>query len=212
MRAILFASAIVATFVGRRAKRPRPVPGAMNFGVADHGECAGCEQAAQISITSLGDVSALLFASSKLCFGTSPTQAKKSRPDRKALGLARLATSAIASAGPTPEISSSRLLVAWDRCQAMMLGPALAIALVASLANPRAFRLGETFSLGSGSCRNRSSKNKEKRGNITKRGDRYLRSLFTAGALAVIRYAKIQSPGTGLGFWRGGQRRWPRSR
>jgi transposase len=28
-------------------------------------------------------------------------------------------------------------------------------------------------------------------GNITKQGDRYLRSLFTAGALALIRYAKI---------------------
>jgi transposase len=26
---------------------------------------------------------------------------------------------------------------------------------------------------------------------LSKRGDRYLRSLFTAGALAVIRYAKI---------------------
>ncbi|MGH8524024.1 MAG: transposase, partial [Gammaproteobacteria bacterium] len=30
-----------------------------------------------------------------------------------------------------------------------------------------------------------------KLGNISKRGDRYLRSLFAAGALAVIRYAKI---------------------
>ena len=28
-------------------------------------------------------------------------------------------------------------------------------------------------------------------GGITKQGDRYLRSLFTVGALAVIRYAKI---------------------
>jgi transposase len=32
---------------------------------------------------------------------------------------------------------------------------------------------------------------KEKLGNISKRGDRYLRSLFTTGALAVIRYAKL---------------------
>jgi hypothetical protein len=31
-----------------------------------------------------------------------------------------LATSAVASAGPTPGIASSRLLVALDRCQAMM--------------------------------------------------------------------------------------------
>src|SRR5262245_55521977 len=34
---------------------------------------------------------------------------------------------------------------------------------------------------------------------ISKQGDRYLRSLFTAGALAVIRYAKIH--GTGHRPW-----------
>jgi transposase len=37
-----------------------------------------------------------------------------------------------------------------------------------------------------------SSGGKDKLGSIGKQGDRYLRSLFTAGALAVIRYAKIQ--------------------
>ena len=36
-----------------------------------------------------------------------------------------------------------------------------------------------------------SSAGKEKLGSISKQGDRYLRSLFTTGALAVIRYAKI---------------------
>ena len=36
-----------------------------------------------------------------------------------------------------------------------------------------------------------SSGGKDRLGSISKRGDRYLRSLFTAGALAVIRYAKI---------------------
>ena len=36
-----------------------------------------------------------------------------------------------------------------------------------------------------------SSGGREKLGGISKQGDRYLRSLFTAGALAVIRYAKI---------------------
>ena len=37
-----------------------------------------------------------------------------------------------------------------------------------------------------------SSGGKDELGSISKQGDRYLRSLFTAGALAVIRYAKIQ--------------------
>ena len=36
-----------------------------------------------------------------------------------------------------------------------------------------------------------SSGGKDKLDSISKQGDRYLRSLFTAGALAVIRYAKI---------------------
>ena len=39
--------------------------------------------------------------------------------------------------------------------------------------------------------RQHSSGGKDKLGSICKQGDRYLRSLFTAGALAVIRYAKI---------------------
>ena len=36
-----------------------------------------------------------------------------------------------------------------------------------------------------------SSGGKDRLGGISKRGDRYLRRLFVAGALAVIRYAKI---------------------
>jgi len=36
-----------------------------------------------------------------------------------------------------------------------------------------------------------SSGGKNRLGNISKQGDRYLRGLFVAGALAVIRYAKI---------------------
>src|SRR6185369_12095476 len=56
----------------------------------------------------------------EFCLGTSPTQAEKSRPDRKALASATLATSAVASAGPTPGIASSRLLVKLDQCQLVM--------------------------------------------------------------------------------------------
>ena len=36
-----------------------------------------------------------------------------------------------------------------------------------------------------------SSEGKNRLGSISKQGDRYLRGLFVAGALAVIRYAKI---------------------
>ena len=72
------------------------------------------------------------------------------------------------------------------------VGPALATALVASVADPKAFRSGRDFSAWV--ClvpKQNSSGGKEELGNITEQGDRYLRSLFCAGALAVIRYAKI---------------------
>jgi Transposase IS116/IS110/IS902 family len=45
-----------------------------------------------------------------------------------------------------------------------------------------------------------SSGGKEKLGGISKQGDRCLRSLFTAGALAVIRYAKIHGTGAAPGL------------
>jgi transposase len=93
-----------------------------------------------------------------------------------------------------------RCIVAWHRSNETSkrldeipgVGPALATALVASVADPRVFRSGRDFSAWVGLVpKQNSSGGKEKLGSITKRGDRYLRSLFTAGALAVIRYAKI---------------------
>jgi transposase len=72
------------------------------------------------------------------------------------------------------------------------VGPALATALVASVPDAKAFRSGRDFSAWIGLVpKQNSSGGKERLGNITKQGDRYLRSLFCAGALAVIRYAKI---------------------
>ena len=72
------------------------------------------------------------------------------------------------------------------------VGPALATALVASVADAKAFRSGRNFSAWIGLVpKQHSSGGKDRLGSISKQGDRYLRSLFTAGALAVIRYAKI---------------------
>ena len=63
---------------------------------------------------------------------------------------------------------------------------------VASVADAKAFRSGRDFSAWIGLVpKQNSSGGKDKLGSITKQGDRYLRSLFCAGALAVIRYAKI---------------------
>ena len=93
-----------------------------------------------------------------------------------------------------------RLIVAWHRSNEASkrlddipgVGPALATALVASVADPKAFRSGRDFSAWIGLVpKQHSSGGRDKLGSISKQGDRYLRSLFTAGALAVIRYAKI---------------------
>jgi transposase len=93
-----------------------------------------------------------------------------------------------------------RRIMAWHRSNETSkrldaipgVGPALATALVASVADPKAFRSARNFSAWIGLVpQQHSSGGKDRLGNISKQGDRYLRSLFTAGALAVIRYAKI---------------------
>jgi transposase len=101
-----------------------------------------------------------------------------------------------------------RRIITWHRPNATSkrldaipgVGPALATALVASIADPKAFRSGRDFSAWVGLVpKQNSSGGKDRLGSISKQGDRYLRSLFTAGALAVIRYAKIH--GTGHRPW-----------
>jgi transposase len=93
-----------------------------------------------------------------------------------------------------------RQIMAWHRSNETSrrldaipgVGPALATALVASIADPKAFRSGRNFSAWVGLVpKQHSSAGKYRLGSISKQGDRYLRSLFMAGALAVIRYAKI---------------------
>ena len=72
------------------------------------------------------------------------------------------------------------------------VGPVLATALVAAVADPKSFRSGRNFSAWIGIVpKQHSSGGKNRLGNISKQGDRYLRGLFVAGALSVIRYAKI---------------------
>jgi transposase len=97
-------------------------------------------------------------------------------------------------------LAFDRRIMAWHRSNEMSkrldaipgVGPALATALVASVADPKAFRSGRDFSAWIGLVPKQSSSGgKEKLGNITKQGDRYLRSLLTLGAIAVIRYAKL---------------------
>ncbi len=93
-----------------------------------------------------------------------------------------------------------RMIRAWHRSSETSrrlddcsgIGPALATALVATVAEPKVFRSGRNFSAWIGIVpKQHSSGGKDRLGRISKQGDRYLRSLFVADALAVIRYAKI---------------------
>lgn len=97
-----------------------------------------------------------------------------------------------------------RMILAWHRSNQTSkrlhyipgVGPMLATALVASIADPSTFRSARNFSAWIGLVpKQHSSGGKDRLGSISKQGDRYLRSLFVAGALAVIRYAKIHGIG-----------------
>lgn len=71
------------------------------------------------------------------------------------------------------------------------VGPLLASALVASVADPKAFKSGRNLAAWIGLVpKQNSSGGKDRLGGITKQGDRYLRQLLVVGALAVVRYAE----------------------
>ncbi|KFG69571.1 IS110 family transposase [Microvirga sp. BSC39] len=71
------------------------------------------------------------------------------------------------------------------------VGPLLASALVAHVPNPRAFASRRNLAAWIGLVpKQNSSGGKERLGGVTKQGNRYLRSLLTGGALAVIRFAQ----------------------
>ena len=93
-------------------------------------------------------------------------------------------------------VEFDRMIMVWHRSNETSkrlhyipgVGPMLATALVAR----STFRSGRNFSAWIGLVpKQHSSGGKDRLGSISKQGDRYLRSLFVAGALAVIRYAKI---------------------
>jgi transposase len=123
--------------------------------------------------------------------------------DRRLPEVARACVAALGAQLQTLKaqiLEFDRRIMAWHRSNEASkrldeipgVGSVLATALVASIADPRVFRSGRDFSAWIGLVpKQNSSGGKDRLGNISKRGDRYLRSLFTTGALAVIRYAKI---------------------
>ena len=82
------------------------------------------------------------------------------------------------------------------------IGPIVATALVAEIGDWKAFRSGRNLAAWIGLVpKQHTSGGKDRLGSITKQGNRYLRWLLVAGAMAVIRYA--QKNGTQKRPWLG---------
>jgi transposase len=101
-------------------------------------------------------------------------------------------------------------ILAWHRsCEASRrleeipgIGPIIATALVAEIGDWRAFSSGRSLAAGIGLVpKQHTTGGKDRLGSITKQGNRYLRWLLVAGAMAVIRYA--QKHGTEKRPWLG---------
>lgn len=76
------------------------------------------------------------------------------------------------------------------------IGPIIASALAATVPDPAAFRSGREFAAWLGlTPRQNSSGGKERLGAISKKGDRYLRTLLVLGATALLRRRNGLSPG-----------------
>ncbi len=97
-------------------------------------------------------------------------------------------------------LEADRRVLAWHRASKVSkrleaipgVGPLIATALVASIPDPTIFRSGRDMSAWIGLVpKQNSSGGKEKLGNISKAGNRYLRKLLVVGALSVIRRARI---------------------
>src|SRR5262249_37324073 len=56
------------------------MPSAMEFGIADHGQRAGGEQAAQISVASFADVAELFLATARVLLGPEPDPRREVPP------------------------------------------------------------------------------------------------------------------------------------
>ena len=71
------------------------------------------------------------------------------------------------------------------------VGPLVASAFIATVADPAAFKTGRDLAAWIGLVpKQNSSGGKERLGSITKAGNRYLRQMLVVGAMAVIRYAE----------------------
>jgi transposase len=90
-------------------------------------------------------------------------------------------------------------IMAWHKSNAMSqrlatipaIGPIIATAIAATVAEPGEFHSGREFAAWLGMTpRQNSSGGKERLGRTSKRGDKYFRCLLVAGAVAILRHAR----------------------
>jgi len=89
------------------------------------------------------------------------------------------------------------------------VGPLTAMAIASTVPDPGMFRSGREFAAWLGlTPKSHSSGGKDKRGRISKRGDRYIRHLLYVGAGNALRFAKARAA-AGEAWIRGLQERRP---
>ena len=71
IRAILLASAMAATFVGRRPQQRRLL-GDVDLGITDDGKSTGREQAAQVAIALFADAAELVLTAARMLLRDEP--------------------------------------------------------------------------------------------------------------------------------------------
>src|SRR5262249_56359851 len=65
---------------GQQRGEPGPMPGAVEFGIADHRQRPGREEATQISVTSFTDVAELFLAAARVLLGHQPDPSPDAPP------------------------------------------------------------------------------------------------------------------------------------
>ena len=122
--------------------------------------------------------------------------------DERLPSLARSCLESLAAALMTVEqeiATSERQILVWHRSNEASrrlasipgIGPIIATALIASVADPSIFRSGREMAAWIGLVpKQNSTGGKERLGRISKQGDKYLRWLLVAGAMAVIRHGR----------------------
>lgn len=122
--------------------------------------------------------------------------------DERLPSLARSCLESLATALMTVDqeiVTSDRQILVWHRSNEASrrlesipgIGPIIATALIASVADPSIFKSGREMAAWIGLVpKQNSTGGKERLGRISKQGDKYLRWLLVAGAMAVIRHGR----------------------